>query len=100
MTAVHPTALEGGTASGRQIGGVWWLPLLSILDGVGKAKRMPTQEVSVGVWIDPRKSTAQLDYHAESLLVNYYDIPAVSRALSIVKESTQYAAWLKKEGLA
>lgn len=31
---------------------------------------------------------------------NYSDVPAISRALSIVKESPRYQAWLVKQGLA
>ena len=100
MTAVHPTALEGGTASGRQIGGVWWLPLLSILDGVGKAKRMPTTEVTPKVWVDLSRVSATIDVGDVPFDFHYADVAALSRALSIVKESKQYAAWLKKEGLA
>ena len=40
--------------------------------------------------------------HAEDALITvlYADVPRLSRALSVVKESAQYAEYLKHQGLA
>jgi len=61
---------------------------------------MPMIEVAPRVWLTLRVATVALEVDDEPIEIRYQDIPAASRALSIVKESKQYAAWLKREGLA
>ena len=57
-------------------------------------------EVTPDVWIEVKARSVHLSIESDYLDIAFKDVPAVSRALSIVKESKQYAAWLKKEGLA
>lgn len=61
---------------------------------------MPLIEVTPTVWVTVRKAQCRVDVRGEPLRIDYADVPAVSRALSLVKESPQYAAWLRQEGLA
>ena len=65
-------------------------------------------------WLDTRYAFSFSDYYDEAWMgfrtlrvinedivtVGFAVMPALSRACSIVKESPQYAAWLKREGKA
>ncbi len=58
------------------------------------------QEVSELVDVEVRKEEARLFINEDIVTVGFAVMPALSRACSIVKESPQYAAWLKREGKA
>lgn len=58
------------------------------------------QEVSELVDVEVRKEEARLFINEDIVTVSFADMPALSRACSIVKESSQYAAWLEREGKA
>ncbi len=38
------------------------------------------------------------DHQADLIQITFDDVAAYSRALAIVKESSRYASWLKREG--
>ena len=64
---------------------------------------MPMTEIAPDLWLSMNKREFQLQYgprEEDALYFTYADVSGISRALSVVKESKQYAAWLKKEGLA
>lgn len=63
---------------------------------------MPLIEVTPDVWVKIERTRATLtnNRNGDILTVDYEDAPAYARVLSIMKESPQYAAYLKREGLA
>ncbi len=61
---------------------------------------MPMVEVDTDTWIRIGATKAEVHYGEDDAAFAFARVPALSRALSIVKESKQYAAWLKKAGLA
>ena len=77
-----------------------WLPFFSILDGVEKAKRMPMIEVAPDLWANIRSRSASATVDGSDFVIAFAEVPKLQRVLTSIKESAQYAAWLKKEGLA
>jgi hypothetical protein len=61
----------------------------------------PIQEVSDHVDVEVRKGRIRVFYlDSPSVDVDFADVAAFSRAMSIAKESKEYQAWLVAQGLA